>query len=116
VSRLQVFVDEAALMDLADGEREELRCLHRSADMPVERHATGIFENQQRLTAIANEFQRPGGPRTLQMILQSVFMRETIDAGRPRAFRGQPQRQHTIRRPVFACPPSPIERALAVLP
>jgi hypothetical protein len=113
-------VDEAALMDLAegrgyaDGELEELRCRDRSAEMPVERYATRILENQQR--PIANKFQRSGGPRTLQMVLQSVFMRETIDAGRPRALCGQVQRQHTARRPVLVSPPSPVERALAVLP
>jgi hypothetical protein len=89
-------VDKAALMHPTkrcyDGnsEGQELPNLHRSGEMPVERLATRILEDQFRPIAIANEFQRPGGPPALQMVLQSVLMRKTIDTGRPRVLSSQP--------------------------
>ena len=95
VHRLQVFVDEAALMDLAEGrgdadrELEELQRLHRFAEKPIERLATRILENKHRPIAIVNQSRRPNGPRAVQTVLQSVFMREPIDAGLPRALCGQ---------------------------
>ena len=122
VSRLQVFVDDAALMDLADGrgdadgELEKPRRLHWLSKMPVERFAARILEDQHRPIAIANQFQGPRGPRALQVVLEPEFVGEPINAGRPWALGDQPQRQHATPRQLLVRPPSAIERALAVLP
>ncbi len=89
VRGLKIFVYKVAPMHPTercrdgDSEGQELSNLHRFAQTPVERLATWILEDQYRPIAVANQFQRPDCPRTLQMILQSVFMRETIDASRP---------------------------------
>src|SRR5262249_7529912 len=80
------------------------------------RLATWILQNQHRPIAVANQLQRPNGPRTLQMVLQSVFVRETIETGRPRALCKQPQRQHATWRPLLVSPLVPIQRAFPVLP
>jgi hypothetical protein len=73
-----------------NGKGQELTNLHRFAEMPIERLATRILEEQYCPIAIANEFQGPGRPITLQMVLQSVFMRKTFDTARSQALCGQP--------------------------
>jgi hypothetical protein len=92
MSGFQVSVNESVLMDLAegscdtDGELEESRDLHRFAEEPVERLAARILEHQHRLIAVTNEFERSDGPRTLQVIFESIFVRETLDTRAPTIF------------------------------
>jgi hypothetical protein len=115
-------MDEPSLMDSAqgnadaDGELEESRCLHRFAEMLLEWLAARILEKQHRPITLANQFQRPSGPRTLEIVFESVFMREPFDACRRRGLCGQPQRQHVARRFPLVSRPSSAERAFAILP
>src|SRR5689334_8235342 len=51
-----------------------------------------MFEHQHRPVAVAQQFQGPRGPRTLEVVLQSVFTRETVKAGRRRGLCDQAQR------------------------
>jgi hypothetical protein len=87
-------VDKAALMHPTEGrydgnsKGQELPNLHRFAKVPVKRVATRLLEDEYRPIAI--EFKRPSGPPALQMVLQSVLMRKTIETGLPRTFCGQP--------------------------
>ena len=117
VRRLDLLVDEAALMDAAqgrgdaDGEAQEASHLHRRAQDPVERIASRILEQQHGPAALAHELQRAHRPGTVQVVLQSVFVSETIQAARRRVFRGGKHRENGV--PV-ALAPSPAEDALAV--
>ena len=86
IGRLDVLVDEATLVRLAhrgddaDGEAQEASHLHGRAEQPLERLAARIFEHQHGPTAIARKLQRTHGPRTIQLILQSIFVGEAFEA------------------------------------
>ena len=122
VGGFQVLVHKAALVGFAEGsgnaygELKELRRLHRSAETRDERLAARILENQHRPPAIANEFHGPRGPCALEVVLQSEFMRETIDASGQRMVCGQAKFQRAARYPLVAGSRRPTKRELAVLP
>ena len=86
IGRLDVLVDEAALVELAerrrdaDGEAQEASHFHGRAEQPVERLAARILEHQHGPTAFAHELQRPHRPRPVELILQPVFVSEAIEA------------------------------------
>ena len=107
IGRLDVLVDEAALVRLAqrggdaDREAQEASHLHGRAEQPLERLAARILEHQHRPTAFALKRQRPRRPAAVQLVLQFVFVGEAIE-GRPvRVLRGGQHGQHGDR------PPSP---------
>ena len=83
---LDVLVDEAALMELAqsrgnsDSQAQEASHLHGRAEQPVERLAARIIEHQHGPTGVAHELQRPHRPCAVELILQLVFVREAIEA------------------------------------
>ena len=86
IGRLDVLVDEAALVELAqsrgdaDGQAQEASYLHGRAEQPVERLAARILEHQHGPTGVAHELQRPHRPCPVELILQLVFVREAIEA------------------------------------
>src|SRR5262245_33624403 len=75
VGRLDVFMDEAAPVKLADsrgnsdGEAQEASDLHRHAEQPVNRLTALIFEHQYCLTGVAYEVQWAQRPRPVQFVL-----------------------------------------------
>ena len=122
VGRLDVLVDEAALVKLAqsrgnaDGEAQEASHLHRCAEQPVERLAAGILEHQHGPTASRT---RSSG-RTAQAASSSSLSSYSW-ARRSRLVRdGWSAAGSTIstRAPlaVVIQPPAAAEDAFAVLP
>ena len=87
IGRLDVLVDETALVQLAergrDADREAQECshLHGRAEQPVERLAARVLEHQHGPAALAHELQRPHRPRTVQLVLQAVFVSKAIEGG-----------------------------------
>ena len=121
IGRLDVLVDEAALVRLAervgdaDREAQEASRLHRFADKPLERFAARILEQQRRSAAFADKRERPRRPCGVEFLLQFVFVREALDDRRKRMLRGG---QHGQRRAAALAvrAPSAAEDAVAVLP
>jgi len=64
----------------------------------------------------AHELQRPHGPRTAQLILQSVFASEAIEAEGCRVLRGRKHGKYAFPVAVGVIAPSSAEDALAVFP
>ena len=122
IGRLDVLVDKAAPVHLAeggrdgDGEAQEASHLQRRAEQPVERLAARILEHQHGPAAVAPKFQRPCRPRPVQLILQAIFVSEAIEGGRYRMLPGGRHGKHRIPVAVGALAPCPAEDALAVLP
>ena len=111
IGRLDVLVHEAALMDLAqgrgdlDGEAQEASHLHRGAEQPGERLAARIFEHKNGPAALLHELQRLRRPGAVQFVLQSIFVREAIEALRRRVLRGRKHGQHNVSFAVGAFTP-----------
>ena len=88
IGRLDVLVDEAALVRLAergdnpDGETQEALHFHRSVDQSRKRFAAWILEQQRRSTTFAGKRQRPRGPSDVELVPQFVFVSEAIEDGR----------------------------------
>jgi hypothetical protein len=86
ISWLDVFVDEPALMKLAqsrgnsDSEAQEASYLHGPTEQTVERLAARIVEHQHGPTGVAHEGQRPRRPCPVELIFQLVFVREAIES------------------------------------
>ena len=122
IGRLDVLVDEPALMDLAqrsrdaDGEAQEASHLHRRAEQPVERLAARILQHQHGPAAVADELQRSRRPRSVQRVLQSKFMRQAIEGRRCRMLRGGKHGQHDVPAAIGILAPRAAEDAIAVLP
>ena len=122
IGRLDVLVDEAALVRLAqrggdaDGEAQEASHLHRFADESLERLAARILEQQRCSTAFAGKRERPRRPCGVEFVPQFIFVSEAIERGRRRALRGGQHRQHRAAAARAVRAPSAAEDAFAVLP
>ena len=83
---LDVLVDEAALMELAqsrgnsDRQAQEASYLHGRAEQTVERLAARILEHQHGPTGVAHELQRPHRPCPVELVFQLVFVSEAIES------------------------------------
>ena len=73
---------------------QEALHLHGCAKQPVERLAAGILEHQHGPTAFGDELQRSHRPCPIQLVLQSIFVREAIEGGRRRMFPSGKHGQH----------------------
>src|SRR5512140_3305064 len=97
-------MDKPSLVDLAHGsgdadrELEESSCLHRLAEMLLQRLAPWILEKQHHPITPTNQLQWPNSPRAIQIILESVLIEEPFGACRQRGLCSQPQREHIARR------------------
>src|SRR5262245_30547391 len=75
VGRLDVLVDEAALVELAqsegdgNGDTQEAFHLHRRIEGLFERIAISIFEHQHGAARVAYELQRTHCPRSVEFVL-----------------------------------------------
>ena len=87
VRRLQIFMDQAARVCLADGGRERDGKAQkgidgqRRADHAVERPAAGIFEHQRHPAALIAQLQRSGGPRRVEFGTQRIFVLQPLEDG-----------------------------------
>ena len=85
IGRLDVLVDKAALMKLAerrghtDGQTQEASDLHGCVKLFVERLANRILKHQHGLAGYAHEVERPQCPRAVKLILQFKFVSEAIE-------------------------------------
>ena len=66
-------------------------------------------------TAFAHELQRPHRPRAIELVLQSVFVRETIEARARRVLGGGQNDEHGAPVAVIAQAPPSAQDAFAVL-
>src|SRR6185369_2737833 len=89
VCRLDVLMDEPALVELAqrhgDANREAKAAsdLQGRLEQPVEGLAAGVLEHQHDPAPFADEFHRPHRPGAVELVLQLAFMGEAIEeAGR----------------------------------
>src|SRR5262249_53578600 len=88
VGRLDVLMDEAALMHLAEGRRDAYReteeglHLHPRTKKLIERLASRVLEHQDRSAVLLHEFQRPDRPRGVKVLLKLVFACKPIEGGR----------------------------------
>ena len=122
IGRLDVLVDEAALVKLAhsrgdsDCEAQEAPHVHGRAKQPVERVAVRILEHQHGPTALAHELQWSHRPRAVELVLQPIFVSEAIKAARGGMLRGGNHDKHGGPGAVIRLAPSSAEDALAILP
>jgi hypothetical protein len=116
-----VLVDEALLMcpperhDERDRNAEEARGFQRSPEKSVERFAAGIFEHQHGSIAVAHQLQGSRRPRPIQLILQSEFVGQTIEARARRAVCGRQNDEHGLAYAFIARAPPSAQEAFAVL-
>ena len=122
IGRLDVFVDEAALVDLAhshrDADRETQKAshFHGRAEQTRERLAARIFEHQHGPTAFAPDFQRAHSPCTVELVLQRVFVGKAIKAGGRLVLSGRQHGQYGGSVAVRGSAPSSAQDTFAVLP
>jgi hypothetical protein len=122
IRRLDVLMDEAALVNLSkgrgetDGEGQEASQRHRLSEQPMERLAAGVLEHKQAAPTLAQQLQRPRGPRAGQLVLQSIFVSEAIEVRGCGGFCGENDHQHRYPAAVSAITPPAAEDAFAVLP
>ena len=122
IGRLDVLVDEAALVRLAqrgddaDGEAQEASRLHRRADESLERLAAGSSSSSAVRPRSRASASGRSGPRGVELVPQFIFVGEAIEASRRRALRGGQHGQHRAAAAVAVRAPSPAEHAFAILP
>src|SRR6516165_8366493 len=122
IGRLDVLVDKAALVKLAESrgssaaEAQEASHLHGLAEQLVEWLAARILEHQHRPTGVAHEVQRPYRPRSVELLLQFEFVSQAIEAGAGRLIGGRNNGQHGAPFAVILQSPAAVEDAFAVLP
>ena len=122
IGRLDVLVDEAALVRLAhgrgdaDGEAQEASRLHRFAHEPLQRLAARILEQQRRSAAFAGKRERPRSPCGVELVPQFIFVGEALEDGRGRALRGGQHHQHGAEAAVAVRAPTSAEDEFAILP
>ena len=80
VGRLDVLVDEAPLVELAqrgrqaDGHAQERRNLPRLSQEPIERLAAGVLEHEHRPTLATNQRERPSRPVGVKLVPKRIFV------------------------------------------
>ncbi|TPK66932.1 hypothetical protein FJ930_23630 [Mesorhizobium sp. B2-4-15] len=115
-------MDDPLVMKLTDSARggdceaQEVSCIHRSADLTAKRFAALILEYQNSPASIADEFQRPRRPRTVEFAPQVVFMDKAIKALPGWMVGGGLDKQHSALFSALIRPPTTPKRALAVVP
>ena len=98
--RLDVLVDEPPLMqprdrrDEAEREVHERPHRHRLTEQPLQQFAARVLQHQHGPTAFADELQRPHRPRSVELILQSVFVSKAIKNVRWRVLHNGHHGQH----------------------
>src|SRR5262249_45946176 len=122
MSRLQILVNEAALVAVgksprdADRQAQEASELHRLIQQPGERLAPGIFAHKHAAPAPAQRPRGPDRPRAVKLAPQAMFVSEAIGACGGWVPRGEKSRQYGLRAAVGARPPSSAKSPYAVLP
>ena len=74
------------------------------------------LEHQHGPPALAHELQRPHRPRAVEVVLQSVFVCETVEAVGCRVLRSRKHGQHSGPVAVGGIAPFSAEDAFAILP
>ena len=121
--RLDILVDEPPLMQPGDRRDETEREVqegphrHRLAEQPFQQFAARVLQHQHGPTALADELQRPHRPRSVELILQSIFMSKAIEDLLWRVLHGGHHGQHGETVAIRAqAPPSAEHAMFAVLP
>jgi hypothetical protein len=99
-----------------DGEAQNPSDLHGRSEVPRERFAARILEQEKGPTSFSRELQRPSRPGRLQIIPQFVFVGDVIEDSGLRAFRSGARAQNRTPGAVSPEPPSSVKDALAILP
>ena len=82
----------------------------------IERLAPGRFEQQYSLTTLVHQIQRPQRPRSVEMVLQSIFVSEPVDAAWARLLAGASYRDELPPAAIGAFAPGSAKDTLSVVP
>jgi hypothetical protein len=63
-----------------DRDPQELSDRHGPPDQPIERFASCVFDSQHRLPALAHKVDGSQRPRSVEIILECIFVLESSDA------------------------------------
>jgi hypothetical protein len=89
---------------------------HRLTEQSLQQLAARVLQHQHGPTAFADELQRPHRPRSVELILQSVFVSKAIESVRWRVLHSGHHGQHGKAVAIRAQAPPSAEEALAVFP
>ena len=116
IRRLDVLVDEAMPVDLAercrqaDGEAQEARQVERSAEGAIEGLAAIVLKDKRRTPSMASKRQRPDRPLRIKVDRERIFIFEPLEAPQFRSPCDERQHRDRITRL-----PGPVQRKLAVV-
>src|SRR6202040_4096724 len=88
VGRLDILVDDAALMQVtnrsrkADGQTQRKRYVHWLTEQLIERHTAWIRRNEYRTVPVASNCNRPGSPARIQLLSKRIFVLQPFQAFR----------------------------------
>ena len=97
----------------ADGEAQQLARLHGHAQHAVEGLTARVLEHKHRPVALAYKIQRPHRPIAVELLPQSVFMRQSIEAGGCGVLGGREHGEPGAG--AVLGPPAPAQDAVAVV-
>jgi hypothetical protein len=115
-------MDQASLMDLAESSRDrncdaqEARSIQWLAKLSIERRTAGILKRQRHAVIVVRQRDWSCRPRIVQIVPQSVFVNETIEAVRGWLFRSGKHDEHRITVAIGDMVPSSVEDAITVRP
>src|ERR1700722_4960827 len=114
-------MDQASLMHPAEHARErdrdaqEMRYIQWSAKQSIDRRPAGILKHQRHAVVVMRQCDWSRRPRIVQIVLQSVFVSETIEAVRS-LLRNGTHDEDRVPVAVGVIAPTFAEGAIAVLP
>ena len=108
ICRLDVLMDQASLMHLAERPRErdrdaqEMRHVQWSAEQSIERRTAGILKHQGHAVVVVRQRDRSRRPVSVKFALERIFVLEPLDRTERRLVRGnkQDRRQAAAKAPV----------------
>ena len=115
-------MDKTSLMHVAELPRErdrdtqEMRYVQWPAKQSFDRRTAGISQHQRHAVVVLRQRDWLRRPCIVQIVPQSVFVTETIEAAGSRPLYRRKHNEDRIPVAVGAIAPSPLEDAITVLP
>jgi hypothetical protein len=119
IRRLDVFVDQAFCVDVAecgrnlDGQVEKLRHLQWPAEKACQRLTAAIFEQEHGALIAAQKRKRPNCPRGIKLSPEGVFVLKSPERRRRAGF--SDGRHHEDARVVCIVPARPVKGTISLL-
>ena len=111
IGRLEILMNQPTSVELPDcagqrrGDSEERSDLHRLPHEAIKRLASCVVDHEDRLPALAHQFQWPQCPGTVQIALKFVFVRQPTGALECRMFSTGSDRYEGVRLAFSVIPP-----------